>query len=77
MQELWLLHSACRLMLTDTCIYMQFLGDILNRFQVTKWTRFCDRQSSMGNNSKSINVRVIVLGLCMSSNVDCYLYEVS
>ena len=34
MQELWFLHSACRLMLID--IYMKFLEDILNRLQVTE-----------------------------------------
>ena len=31
---------------------------------------------SKGNNSKSINARVMVLALCTSSNVDLYLYEV-
>ena len=51
-------------------IYMKFLEDILNRFQVTERTRFCDGQSSKGNNSKSINARVMVLALCKSSNVD-------
>ena len=51
-------------------IYMKFLEDILNRFQVTEWTQFCDRQSSKGNNSKSINAGVMVLALCMLSNVD-------
>ena len=52
-------------------IYMKFLEDIFNRFQVTQRTRFCDGQSSKGNNSKSINARVMVLlVLCMSSNVD-------
>ena len=55
-------------MLTD--IYMKFLEDILNRFQVTQQTRFCDGQSSKGINSKSINARVMVLVLCMLSNVD-------
>ena len=40
MQELWFLRAACRLMLID--IYMTFLEDILNRFQVTERTRFCD-----------------------------------
>ena len=30
--------------------------------------QFGDGQSSMGNNSKSINARVMVLALCMSSN---------
>ena len=68
MQELWFLHSAHRLMLID--IYMKFLGDILNRFQVTVQARFCDGQSSKGNNSKCINARVMVLALCTSSNVD-------
>ena len=67
MQELWFLHCAHRLMLTD--IYMKFHEDSLNRFQVIERTRFCG-QSSKGNNSKSINARVMVLALCMSSNVD-------
>ena len=40
-------------MLTD--IYMKFLEDIWNKFQVTEWTRFCDGQNSKGNNSKNIN----------------------
>ena len=43
MQELWFLHSACRLMLTD--IYMKFREDSLNGFQVIERTRFCDRQT--------------------------------
>ena len=55
-------------MLND--IYMKFLDDILNRFQVTERIQFCDGQSSKGNNSKSINARVMVLALCMLSNVD-------
>ena len=49
MQELWFLHSARHLMLID--IYIKFLEDILNRFQVTELTQ----QSSKENNSKSIN----------------------
>ena len=36
----------------------------------TMETRFCEGQSSKGNNSKNINARVTVLALCMSSNVD-------
>ena len=56
--------SARCLMLTD--IYMKFHEDILNRFQVTELTRFCDGQSSKGNNSKSINARVVVF-LCSAS----------
>ena len=44
MQELRFLRSAHRLMLIDT--YIKFLEDILNRFQVTQRTWFCDRKSS-------------------------------
>ena len=51
-------------------IYMKFLEDILNRFQVIEQTRFCDGQSSKENNSKSINAKVMVLALCTSFNVD-------
>ena len=51
-------------------IYMKFHEDSLNGFQVTERTQFCDGQSSKENNSKSINARVMVLALCMSSNVD-------
>ena len=38
MQELWFLHFACRLMLIDS--HIKFLEDILNGFQVIKWTLF-------------------------------------
>ena len=31
-------------------------------------TRFCEGQSSKGNNSKNMNARVTVLALCMLSN---------
>ena len=51
-------------------IYIKFLEDILNRFQVTERTQLCDGQSSKGNNSKSINARVMVLTVCIYSNVD-------
>ena len=51
-------------------IYMKFCVDSLNSFQVIERTRFCDGQSSTGNSSKSINARVMVLALCMLSNVD-------
>ena len=36
-------------------IYLKFLEEILNRFQVIEQTQFCDGQSSKGNNSKSLN----------------------
>ena len=68
MQELLFLRSARRRKLID--IYMKFLEDNLNRFQVAERTRFCDGQSYKGNTSKSINARVMVLALCTSSNVD-------
>ena len=32
-------------------------------------TRFCEGQSSKGNNSKNINARVTVLALCISSKL--------
>ena len=67
-EELWLLRSARRLVLID--IYMKFLEEILNMIQVTERTRFRDGQSSKGNNSKSIHARVMVLAVCMLSNVD-------
>ena len=52
-------------------IHIKFSEDILNGFQVIEQTCFFyDGQSSNGNNSKSINARVMVLVLCMSSNVD-------
>ena len=51
-------------------IYMKFCEDSLNGFQVIEQTRFCDLQSSKGNNSKSINARVMVVALCTSSDVD-------
>ena len=56
-----------RLMLID--IHMKFLKVILNMFQVKGGSSFCDGQSSKGNNSKSINARVMVLVLCTSSTV--------
>ena len=74
MQELWFLHFASHLMLID--IHIKFLEDILKGFQVKEWTHFL-LQSSKGNNSKSINARVMVLVLCMSSNIERYLHEVS
>ena len=68
MQELWFLHFASRLVWTD--IQVKFPEDILNGFQVIERTQFCDGQSSKGNNSKSINARVMFFALCTSSNVD-------
>ena len=51
-------------------IYMKFREDSLNGFQVIERTQFSDGQCSKGNNSKSINARVIVTVLCTSSNVE-------
>ena len=68
MQELPFLHSARRLMLVDIC--MKFHDASLYGLKVKERTRFCEGQSSKGNNSKSINARVTVLALCTSFNVD-------
>ena len=50
-QELWVLRSACHLMLVNIC--MKFHEDIQNSFKVTERTRFCLRncylQSSKGH----------------------------
>ena len=48
-------------------MYMKFLEDILNRFQVTVRTQFCG--SAKGNNSKSVKASVRDLALCTSANV--------
>ena len=68
MQELQFLNSACHLILVDIC--MKIHKDSLKTFQVvdTIETQFGDGRSSMGNNSRSINARVMVLALCISSN---------
>ena len=68
MQELLFLHSARRLMLDDIC--MKFHNSSLYGLKVIERTRFCEGQSSKGNNSKNINAKVTVLALCTSSNVD-------
>ena len=68
MTELLFLHSARRLMLVITCI--KFRKYSLSDFQVIERTRFCDAQSSKGNNSKSIKGRVTILALCTSSHAD-------
>ena len=67
MQELPFLHSARRLMLVDIC--MEFHASLYGLKNLER-TRFCEGQSSKGNNSKNINARVTVLALCTSSTVD-------
>ena len=58
---------------TETATYI-VQRDVTQKVLIQEWTRFCHRncflQSSMGHNSQSINTRVMVLALCMSSNVD-------
>ena len=53
-------------------ICMKIHEDSLKTFQVVERTRlrcnFGYGRSSMGNNSRSINARVMVLALCISSN---------
>ena len=60
-----------RFMVLNTC--KKFYEHILKGFKVIEQTWFCHRncylQSSNGWNSESINIRVMVLALCMSSNV--------
>ena len=59
-------------------IYMKFLEDSLNGFQVIEQTRFCDGQSSKRNNSKSINARVMVLVLCtLLMLIDIYMVNIA
>ena len=55
-------------MLIDICI--KFREYSLSGIQVIERTRFCDAQSSKGNNSKSIKGRVSILALCTSSHAD-------
>ena len=66
--ELPFLHSARHLMLIDICI--KFGEYSLSGFQVIERTRFCDAQSSKGNNSKNKKGRVTILALCASSHAD-------
>ena len=69
MQELQFLNSACHLILVDIC--MDIHEDSLKTLRCrtdTIETQFGDGRSSMGNNSRSINARVMVLALCISSN---------
>ena len=71
MQELPFLHSARRIIPVDIC--MKFHDASLYGLKVierTRWRRFCEGQSSKGNNSKNINARVTVHALCTSSNVN-------
>ena len=70
MQELWLLHSACPLMLVDIC--MTFHDASLHGLKVVERTRW--RQDFVRDKvqreitKKTINARVTVLALCTSSN---------
>ena len=72
MQELLFLHSAHHLMFID--ISMKFCENAWTVFKLQSGHEYVTE--SKGKNSKSINARVMVLVLCMSSNVDWYLYEV-
>ena len=70
MQELPFLHSAHRLMLVDICMKFHDASIVWfkNYRADTMETRFCEGQSSKGNNSKTINARVTVLALCTLPN---------
>ena len=50
---------------------------IITWYKIAIDNRFCDGQSSKGNNSKSINDRVTILALCTLTHVGWYLYKVS
>ena len=70
MQELQFLNSACHLILVDIC--MKIHEDSLKAFQVVERTRL-RRNLVMVEvpweiTQNSINARVMVLALCMSSN---------
>ena len=64
-QELWLLCSAGRLIVLNIC--MKFYEHILDGFKVIEWKLLLTKFK--GTELKSINKRVMVLALCMSSNV--------
>ena len=64
-QELWLLCSAHRLMMLNIC--MKFYEHILKGFKVIELQKLL--LTKFRCNSKSINTRVMLLALCMSSNV--------
>ena len=49
-------------------IYMKFRENSLNSFQVIEQIQFFDRVQ--GNNSKSIQAKVMVFAQCTSSNVN-------
>ena len=44
-------------------------GTIITWYEIVIDNCFCDGQSSMGNNSKSLNDRVIILALSTSTHV--------
>ena len=73
MEELQFLNSACHLILVDIC--MKIHEDSLKTFQVVERTRLKRNlvmvevpQIYNSNNSRSINARVMVFALCISSN---------
>ena len=70
LQELQFMNSACHLILVDIC--MKIHEDSLTTFQVVERTRFRRNlvmvEVPWENNSRSINARVMVLALCISSN---------
>ena len=78
-QELWFLHSACRLMLVNIC--MKFHDGILNGFIVTERTRAYRKNLlfsiSKGHNSKNTQSRVTNLALCTSSHFALHMCKVS
>ena len=68
MQEIQFLNSACHLILVDIC--MKIHEDSLKTFQVVERTRLRRNlvMVEVPYISRSINARVMVLALCISSN---------
>jgi len=67
--ELWFLCTA--LLLNEIYLPMKFHVDALHSFKVMLWTKF-----KMGNNSKSMMPRVMVLVHCTSPQWDLSSYHV-
>ena len=54
-------------------IYMKFLEDILNRFQVTEWTRFCDNVPKEITQKVSMQELWFLCSACPLLLIDIYL----
>ena len=73
--ELWFLCMTHRLIVLHNC--MKFHPNSFNGFQLTERKRNCIYLCSKENNSRNIQVRVMVLVCDTSSHHALQLYEVS